>query len=91
MHAGAPERFQHDLLVFRWLCRAVLPGWSSLLDELEWLKGVFPVVATAKQRLLKWLPIRICYGCWLLHIVNNAISILALGVDVPLRGYAFSA
>mgnify|MGYP006345001997 FL=1 len=35
MHAGAQVCFQHDFQVFRWLCGAVLPGWSGLLDALE--------------------------------------------------------
>jgi aarF domain-containing kinase len=35
MHPGAKQRFSHDFVVFRWLCRLALPGWSGFLVELE--------------------------------------------------------
>jgi aarF domain-containing kinase len=35
MHPGSKRRFQHDFSVFRWLCRVALPGWKTLLHELE--------------------------------------------------------
>jgi aarF domain-containing kinase len=35
MDPNAETRFRHDFSVFRWLCRLALPGWTSLLDEIE--------------------------------------------------------
>jgi aarF domain-containing kinase len=35
MHPGAKQRFSHDFVVFRWLCRLALPGWNGFLNELE--------------------------------------------------------
>jgi len=35
MHPNARNRFCHDFQVFKWLCRAALPGWRPILVELE--------------------------------------------------------
>lgn len=35
MHPDAKKRFACDFQVFKWLTRVALPGWQSLLEELE--------------------------------------------------------
>ena len=35
MHPDSKKRFSNDFQVFKWLTRIALPGWRSMLEELE--------------------------------------------------------